>query len=82
MSRSKAYLFGGVEIRWHCAPELLETGSEVPAEAVLRFPGGLRDYLAREIAGKDTVTEQAFTGKIDREAGHGSIRMGGFLADQ
>ena len=73
MSRSKAYLFGGVEIRWHCAPELIEAGSEVPTEAVLRFPGGLRDYLAREIAGKETVTEQAFTGKIDREAGHGSI---------
>ena len=24
MTRSKAYLFGGVEIRWKCAPELLE----------------------------------------------------------
>src|SRR3954454_23786297 len=23
MTRSKAYLFGGVEIRWHCAPQLL-----------------------------------------------------------
>ena len=24
MARSKAYLFGGVEIRWHCAPEWLD----------------------------------------------------------
>ncbi len=24
MARSKAYLFGGVEIRWRCAPALLE----------------------------------------------------------
>src|SRR5579875_2791366 len=24
MARSKAYLFGGVEIRWHCDPELLK----------------------------------------------------------
>ncbi|HEY8268659.1 MAG TPA: ATP-binding protein, partial [Xanthobacteraceae bacterium] len=40
MSRAKAYLFGGVEIRWRCAGELIEAGSNVPAEAVLRFPGG------------------------------------------
>ena len=73
MSRSKAYLFGGVEIRWRCAPELIEAGSNIPAEAVLRFPGGLKDYLAREIEGKEPVTEQAFTGKIEREGGHGSL---------
>jgi len=73
MSRSKAYLFGGVEIRWRCAPELIEPGSNIPTEAVLRFPAGLKDYLAREIEGKETVTEQAFAGKIEREGGHGSI---------
>jgi len=73
MARSKAYLFGGVEIRWRCAPELIEAGSNIPAEAVLRFPGGLKDYLAREIEGKEPVTEQAFTGKIEREGGHGSL---------
>ncbi|ARN82760.1 DNA topoisomerase IV subunit B [Methylocystis bryophila] len=73
MSRSKAYLFGGVEIRWRCAPELIEPGSNIPAEAVLRFPGGLKDYLAREIEGKELVTEQAFAGKVEREGGHGSI---------
>src|SRR6516225_1808916 len=33
MTRSKAYLFGGVEIRWHCAPELLKGVEDVPAEA-------------------------------------------------
>ncbi len=73
MSRSKAYLFGGVEIRWRCAPELIEPGSNIPTEAVLRFPAGLKDYLAREIEGKEAVTEQAFAGKIEREGGHGSI---------
>src|ERR1700761_9576986 len=51
MARSKAYLFGGVEIRWHCAPSLLESGSETPAEAVFHFPGGLKDYLAQDIEG-------------------------------
>jgi topoisomerase-4 subunit B len=42
--RSKAYLFGGVEIRWSCDPALL-IEDETPAEAVFHFPGGLRDYL-------------------------------------
>src|SRR6201746_2243426 len=32
MARSKAYLFGGVEIRWKCDPELLKGIEDVPAE--------------------------------------------------
>ncbi len=46
MARSKAYLFGGVEIRWSCDPSLLPEGSEIPDRAVFHFPGGLKDYLA------------------------------------
>ena len=72
MARSKAYLFGGVEIRWRCAPDLV-AGTDVPCEATFRFPGGLKDYLAREIAGKDTVTSEPFTGRIERDGGHGSL---------
>src|SRR5580693_1879409 len=49
MARSKAYLFGGVEIRWHCAPELLKGIEDVPAEDSFHFPGGLKDYLAAAI---------------------------------
>jgi topoisomerase-4 subunit B len=49
LCRSKAYLFKGVEIRWSCAPALLKAGGDTPAEAVLHFPGGLRDSLADEI---------------------------------
>ena len=73
MARSKAYLFGGVEIRWHCAPALLKPEGDVAAEAVFRFPGGLRDYLASEIEGKDLVAEPIFSGKIQRDGGHGSL---------
>jgi len=73
MSRSKAYLYGGVEIRWHCDPELLTADGPIPAEAILRFPGGLKDYLAQEIEGKDLVTDQIFQGKIDKTGGHGSL---------
>jgi topoisomerase-4 subunit B len=72
MARSKAYLFGGVEIRWKCDPAMVE-GRDVPAEAVFRFPGGLKDYLARDIEGKDLVVETMFSGKSQKENGHGSL---------
>ena len=72
MARSKAYLFGGVEIRWNCEPSLV-AGTDVPQEAVFRFPGGLRDYLAREIEGRNLVADQIFSGKIDKDGGHGSL---------
>src|ERR1700760_1581270 len=49
MARSKAYLFGGVEIRWRCDPELLKGLEDVPAEDSFHFPGGLKDYLAAAI---------------------------------
>src|SRR5476649_1103965 len=49
MARSKAYLFGGVEIRWHCAPEWLAADCGIPPEAVFRFPGGLKDCLLQDI---------------------------------
>ncbi|WP_082359317.1 DNA topoisomerase IV subunit B [Bosea sp. AAP35] len=73
MARSKAYLFGGVEIRWRCAPSLLNPEGDVAAEAVFKFPGGLRDYLSREIEGKDLVAEPIFAGKITRPGSHGSL---------
>ncbi|SEO39062.1 DNA topoisomerase IV subunit B [Methylobacterium sp. ap11] len=73
MARSKAYLFGGVEIRWRCAPSLLDGVETVPAEAVHRFPAGLKDYLAREIDGKDLVADGVFAGKVTKPGSHGSL---------
>ncbi|WOJ89575.1 DNA topoisomerase IV subunit B [Methylocapsa polymorpha] len=73
MARAKAYLFGGVEIRWHCAPEWLDAAADVPAEAIFRFPGGLKDYLAQDIDGKDLVIEPIFAGKVEKPGGHGSL---------
>lgn len=52
MTRSKAYLFSGVEIRWRCAPELVSGKDEVEPEATFHFPGGLRDYL-QDALGKE-----------------------------
>ncbi|MEY3553606.1 MAG: topoisomerase subunit [Pseudomonadota bacterium] len=72
MSRSKAYLFGGVEIRWSCDTSLI-SGSDIPAQAVFRFPGGLKDYLAQDIEGREQVLDQTFFGKVEKPGGHGSL---------
>jgi topoisomerase-4 subunit B len=71
MARSKAYLFGGVEIRWSCDPALIK--DDTPAEAVFHFPGGLKDYLASEIEGQTRVTKDLFAGNVEREGKHGSV---------
>ena len=73
MARAKAYLFGGVEIRWKCAQNLLDAGGKTPAEAVFHFPGGLKDYLAADIDGKELVAEPFFTGRIEKPERHGSL---------
>ncbi|AZI37833.1 DNA topoisomerase IV subunit B [Caenibius tardaugens NBRC 16725] len=63
LTRSKAYLFAGVEIRWKCAPSL--TSDDVPAEAVFQFPGGLADHLSEQIGDRECVTAQPFSGRQD-----------------
>ncbi|WP_025036052.1 DNA topoisomerase IV subunit B [Bradyrhizobium sp. DOA9] len=72
MTRSKAYLFGGVEIRWNCAPELLKGIEDVPAEATFHFPGGLKDYLAAAIHADTLVHPDIFSGKSGRNGAHGA----------
>lgn len=73
MARSKAYLFGGVEIRWSCDPSLIKEGSEATEKATFHFPGGLKDYLEASIGKAHRVTEQPFAGKSDKSSGHGSL---------
>jgi len=73
MARSKAYLFGGVEIRWRCAPALIPDAAKVPPEAVFHFPGGLKDYLAADIEGESLVADQVFTGRVERPGKHGTV---------
>ena len=72
MARSKAYLFGGVEIRWKCAPELLKGVEDVPAEDTFHFPGGLKDYLAAAIHSDTLVHPDIFSGKTGRNGAHGA----------
>ncbi|MCX7677477.1 MAG: ATP-binding protein, partial [Alteraurantiacibacter sp.] len=63
LARSKAYLFAGVEIRWRCSPVLAST--DVPAEAVFQFPGGLADHLREQVGTRECVTTDFFTGSQD-----------------
>ncbi|MBV9533436.1 MAG: type IIA DNA topoisomerase subunit B, partial [Bradyrhizobium sp.] len=72
MARSKAYLFGGVEIRWSCAAELLKGVDDVPAQASFHFPGGLKDYLAGAIHADTLVHPDIFSGKSGRVGSHGT----------
>ncbi len=64
MARSKAYLFRGVEIRWWCDPSLPRP-DDVPQEERLHFPGGLADYLASLLDGRDTLTPRPFAGEAE-----------------
>ena len=72
MTRSKAYLFGGVEIRWRCDAELLKGVEDVPPEATFHFPGGLKDYLAAAIHADTLVHPDIFSGKSGRNGAHGA----------
>jgi len=73
MARSKAYLFGGVEIRWSCDPGVLPEGSEFPEKAVFHFPGGLKDYLQATLGKEFTVTREIFSGRTEKTGGHGAM---------
>ncbi|WP_126172791.1 DNA topoisomerase IV subunit B [Altericroceibacterium xinjiangense] len=69
--RSKAYLYAGVEIRWKCAPSLVN--EKVPAEAVFQFPGGLADHLAEQVGDRECVTSQFFSGRQDFPEDQGRV---------
>ena len=71
MARSKAYLFGGVEIRWKCAKSLIKDNT--PEEDVFHFKAGLSDYLASIVAERPTVTDEIFAGKIERDENGGAV---------
>ena len=64
LCRSKAYLFRGVQIRWSCDPALIRS-ADVPAEAVLHFPGGLRDSLAEDIGETPMAVPEIWAGEAD-----------------
>ncbi|HEX3916243.1 MAG TPA: DNA topoisomerase IV subunit B [Caulobacteraceae bacterium] len=71
MTRAKAYLFRGVEIRWRCDPARISDAT--PTEATFRFPNGLADFLAEVTEGLSTVTPEPFCGRIERQGEAGAV---------
>jgi topoisomerase IV subunit B len=74
MTRSKAYLFGGVEIRWSCAKELLCDANGVPEQATFHFADGLKDYLSETLADATLVHPDIFTGSVGKTGAHGAAQ--------
>ncbi|MBD8546296.1 DNA topoisomerase IV subunit B [Sphingomonas sp. CFBP 8760] len=72
LARSKAYLFAGVEIRWRCAPDLV-AGTDIPAEAVFQFPGGLADHLREQLGDRECATADFFAGSQDFPGEQGRV---------
>ena len=73
MAASKAYLFGGVEIRWRCDPACLGPDEATPATAELKFPGGLAAYVAAELGDAPTITPTPFAGKAPLNGDSGRV---------
>ena len=73
MARSKAYLYGGVEIRWHCDKALLKGVEDVPEKATFHFAEGLKDYLASNLMGATLVHPDIFTGSAGKTGRHGAV---------
>jgi topoisomerase-4 subunit B len=73
MARSKAYLFGGVEIRWTCAKELLRGVENVPEQATFHFADGLKDFLAAAIHNDTLVHPDIFIAKSGKTGTHGTV---------
>jgi topoisomerase-4 subunit B len=76
MARSKAYLFRGVRIKWSCDGKLLAKGDGTPEKATLHFPGGLGDYLATALEGRETITPSPFAGNAKLNGASGGKEAG------
>jgi topoisomerase-4 subunit B len=74
MTRSKAYLYGGVEIRWFCAKELLHGVEDVPEKATFHFADGLKDYLSETLSSATLVHPDIFTGSAGKVGAHGAAQ--------
>ena len=66
MARSKAYLFGGVEIRWSCDEALLAGVDDVPEQETFHFERGLTDFLTAALHGTTLIHPDIFAGKVGK----------------
>jgi topoisomerase-4 subunit B len=73
MARAKAYLFGGVEIRWWCDKELLEDVKDIPEKETFHFADGLKDFVSRETQDLTLVHPDIFTGSSGKPGASGAV---------
>jgi len=73
MARSKAYLFSGIKIRWHCDPAMFYQHKDLPEKTELHFPGGLKDFLTLSLSKEHRVTADVFSGTIGERGTHESL---------
>jgi topoisomerase-4 subunit B len=69
--RSKAYLFKGVKISWQCDPSLIKDNT--PANDILHFPNGIKDFLDTELKDITTITNDIFFGEADFSGAIGKV---------
>lgn len=73
MSRTKAFLFRGVEVRWNCDAELITGDDKTPIEQILKFPNGIADYLDFLMKDRSSLTTKPFTGRIELPNNAGAV---------
>ena len=71
--RNKAFLTRATQITWSCAPSLLAEASQVPAEAVLHFPGGVVDFLNGELEASARIGAAIFDGSLSFDDQPGKV---------
>ncbi|SEQ38954.1 topoisomerase-4 subunit B [Devosia sp. YR412] len=71
MTRAKAYLFAGVELRWSCDESLVT--EDAPAKAVFHYPNGLKDFMTARIEGETRIVDELFSGSHGKPGTHGGV---------
>lgn len=71
MTRAKAYLFAGVELRWSCDESLVT--EDAPAKAVFHYPNGLKDFMTARIEGEARIVDELFHGNHGKPGTHGAV---------
>ena len=79
MARSKAYLFGGVEIRWHCDKALLKGVEDVPEKATFHFAEGPERLSRRQSGRRHARASRHLHRLIGQDRRAWRRRMGGRL---
>ena len=65
-SKSKAYLFAGVEIRWFCEDEIAKK-ENIPLNDVFKFSNGLIDLVENEVDEKISLLTEIFSGNREKD---------------